>query len=133
MKETRQMEFKSEISNTFLKTVSAFANYDGGRILFGYDDNGKAAGLEDPEQACLNIENKINDSIRPQPDYELSIQESSRTVVLTVEAGPNKPYTYRSKAERIPPPSKWMSWSWPGSCCRGKTSTTKNCRQKIRS
>lgn len=100
MKETRRMEFKSEISNTFLKTVSAFANYDGGRILFGYDDNGKAVGLEDPEQACLNIENKINDSIRPQPDYELSIQESSRTVVLTVEAGPNKPYTYRSKAYR---------------------------------
>ena len=100
MKETRRMEFKSEISDTFLKTVSAFANYDGGRILFGYDDNGKAVGLEDPEQACLNIENKINDSIRPQPDYELSIQESSRTVVLTVKAGPNKPYTYRSKAYR---------------------------------
>lgn len=100
MKETRRMEFKSEISDTFLKTVSAFANYDGGRILFGYDDNGRAVGLEDPEQACLNIENKINDSIRPQPDYELSIQESSRTVILTVEGGPNKPYTYRSKAYR---------------------------------
>ena len=28
MKETRQLEFKSDISNTFLKTVSAFANYD---------------------------------------------------------------------------------------------------------
>lgn len=100
MIETRRTEFKSEISNTFLKTVSAFANYDGGRIFFGYDDNGKAVGLEDPKQACLNIENRINDSIRPQPDYELAVQESSRTVVLTVEAGPNKPYTYRSKAYR---------------------------------
>lgn len=56
--------------------------------------------LENPEQACFNIENKIKNSIRPQPDYELSVRESGRTVVLTVEGGPNKPYTYRSKAYR---------------------------------
>lgn len=29
--------------------------------------------LENPEQACFNIENKIKDSIRPQPDYELEL------------------------------------------------------------
>ena len=41
MKETRQLEFKSDISNTFLKTVSAFANYDGGQIIFGVGDTGE--------------------------------------------------------------------------------------------
>lgn len=29
MRETRTLEFKETITNTFLKTVSAFANYDG--------------------------------------------------------------------------------------------------------
>ena len=32
MRETRTLEFKETITNTFLKTVSAFSNYDGGTI-----------------------------------------------------------------------------------------------------
>jgi len=100
MKDTRQLEFKSDISNTFLKTVSAFANYDGGQILFGVGDTGEIIGLKDPAETCLAIENKINDSIRPQPQYELSVNEKDKTVTLTVEAGPAKPYTYKSKAYR---------------------------------
>ena len=83
MKETRQLEFKSDISNTFLKTVSAYANYDGGQIIFGVADNGKIIGLADPAKACLDIENKINDTIRPQPQYELAVQDSDKTVKLT--------------------------------------------------
>ena len=100
MKETKKLEFKSDITNTFLKTVSAFANYEGGQIRFGVADNGAVIGLKNPVQACLDIENKINDTIRPQPQYELVIQESDKTVILTVEAGRNKPYTYKSKAYR---------------------------------
>ena len=100
MKETRQLEFKSNISNAFLKTVSAFANYDGGQILFGVGDTGEIIGLKDPAETCLAIENKINDSIRPRPQYELSVNEKDKTVTLTVEAGPAKPYTYKSKAYR---------------------------------
>lgn len=100
MKETKKLEFKSEITNTFLKTVSAFANYEGGRIIFGVSDDGKVIGLQDPVQSCLDIENKINDTIRPQPQFELEIQESDKTVTLKVEAGRNTPYTYKSKAYR---------------------------------
>ncbi len=100
MKETRQLEFKSDITNTFLKTVSAFANYDGGQIIFGLADDGSVIGLTNPKQACLDIENKINDSIRPQPQYELSVDDKNKTVVLVVESGRNKPYTYKSKAYR---------------------------------
>ena len=65
MRETRTLEFKESITNTFLKTVSAFSNYDGGSILFGIDDDGNVKGIPDPVQACLDIENKIyeNDKI----------------------------------------------------------------------
>ena len=51
MKETRTMEFKETVTNTFLKTVSAFSNYNGGMILFGVDDNGVAKGLPDEKQS----------------------------------------------------------------------------------
>ncbi len=47
MRETRILEFKETITNTFLKTVSAFSNYDGGTIFFGVDDDGNVKGLPD--------------------------------------------------------------------------------------
>ena len=98
MRETRILEFKETITNTFLKTVSAFSNYDGGTIYFGIDDEGNIKGLPDVKQACLDIENKINDSISPQPNYMLEIQNNNRTIKLTVQSGLQKPYLYKSKA-----------------------------------
>ena len=98
MRETRILEFKETITNTFLKTVSAFSNYDGGTIIFGVDDDGNIKGFQDVKQACLDIENKINDSISPQPDYTLEIQNNDQTIKLTVKSGLQKPYLYKSKA-----------------------------------
>lgn len=98
MRETRTLEFKETITNTFLKTVSAFSNYDGGTIYFGIDDDGNIKGLKDVKQACLDIENKINDSISPQPNYTLEIQNNDQTIKLTVKSGVQKPYLYKSKA-----------------------------------
>ncbi len=96
MKESKHLEWKEDVTNTFLKTVSAYANYEGGTIEFGRNDKGEIVGLDDIRQACLNIENKINDSIAPMPDY--SIQIKGRTIVLEVSAGIAKPYFYKGKA-----------------------------------
>lgn len=98
MRETRILEFKETITNTFLETVSAFSNYDGGVILFGVDDDGNIKGLSNAKQACLDIENKINDSISPQPNYTLEIQNNEQTIKLSVKSGLQKPYLYKSKA-----------------------------------
>ena len=101
MRETRILEFKETITNTFLKTVSAFSNYNGGTILFGVDDNGNVKGLLDVKQACLDIENKINDSISPQPNYTLERQNHDQTIKLTIKSRLQKPYLYKSKAYKI--------------------------------
>ncbi len=98
MRETRTVEFKETITNTFLKTVSAFSNYDGGEIFFGIDNSGNIKGLTNASQACLDIENKINDSITPQPDYTLELQNNDITIKLTIKSGLQKPYLYKSKA-----------------------------------
>ena len=100
MRETKTLEFKEEITNTFLKTVSAFANYETGRILFGVNDEGKEIGIINPVQACLDIENKINDSIEPSPEYSLQINKKTSVITLTVFEGLHKPYLYKSKAYR---------------------------------
>ena len=98
MRETRNLEYKRQITNTFLKTVSAYANYGKGEIRFGVDDDGVEIGVQNPVQVCMDIENKINDNIVPVPDYRLNIIGNTSVVVLTVEEGANKPYFYKSKA-----------------------------------
>lgn len=98
MRESRTLEFKEDVGGTFLKTVSAFANYGGGSILFGVDDGGRAVGLEDPVASCLDIENRVNDAISPRPDYSLEVHEADSVVELRARPGASKPYLYRSRA-----------------------------------
>lgn len=100
MKESRAIEWKESVSNSFLKTVSAFANYGSGSIVFGIADDGSVKGLADTRAACLDIENKVNDSIDPTPFFSLTENARKKTVTLAVEEGPNKPYLYKGKAYR---------------------------------
>ncbi len=100
MRESSVLEFKELVTSSFLKTVSAFANYGGGEILFGINDDGQTVGVEDTQEACLSIENKINDSLSPAPDYSLAVNEETRVICLAVKEGLHKPYFYRSKAYR---------------------------------
>ena len=98
MKESKELELKSTITNTFLKTVSAFSNYNTGKIIFGVDDNGKIIGLENIEELCLDLENKINDNISPKPDFKFIKDTKKNIITLIVEEGINKPYLYKGKA-----------------------------------
>ena len=98
MKENKHTEFKQEINDKFLKTVSAFANYDGGDIVFGIADTGKKLGLKELDKKCLTIENMINDSIKPKPKFSISANRNDKTILLHVQAGINTPYYYKNKA-----------------------------------
>lgn len=100
IRETKYLEFKEAITNTFLKSVSAFANYATGEIQFGIRDDGTICGIPHPEQACLDIENRINDSISPKPEYALSVDEDTSVITLKVFVGNLKPYLYKGKAYR---------------------------------
>ena len=96
-KENKRLEYKETISKTYLKTVSAFANYNDGEIIFGITDDYRVVGLNNPSDACLNIENQINDSVKPRPDYTLKINDDN-TVSLLVKQGKSTPYRYNGKA-----------------------------------
>ena len=100
MRETATLEFKQQLSKSYLKTVSAYANYGTGKIIFGIADDGTPVGLADPQDTCLRIEHAINDSIDPVPRFELSIEGDTRTVTLTVHEGPDKPYLSSGRAYR---------------------------------
>ena len=98
MNENKALEFKERITNTFLKTVSAYANFGDGIIQFGVADDGKIVGIKGAESVCLDIENRINDSISPIPDYQISVDEKTGVITLKVFEGRFKPYYYKAKA-----------------------------------
>ena len=98
MKETKILEYKENTdTNSFLKTVSAFANYSDGKIVFGICDDGTIKDIDNPMSACHNLENKINDSIKPVPSYTLAINDDN-TITLEVSKGIYTPYLYKGKA-----------------------------------
>lgn len=53
--EHQQQDFKFEISDArkIAKTISAFANTNGGRLLIGVKDNGKIAGVRSEEEIYM--------------------------------------------------------------------------------
>lgn len=99
-KENSTFEFKEKISDTFLKTVSAYANYCDGKIIFGISKDGSIVGVLDAEQFRLQVENKINDSIIPRPTFIIKtvIIEEKALVELQVMKGKETPYYYNGKA-----------------------------------
>lgn len=100
-KESYNLEFKVEVSNSFLKTVSAFANYSDGEIIFGIDDHGNVVGIkENTKNEALRIENMINDSLAPVPSFNINVKDmgGKTIIVLEVKKGKDTPYCYKGKA-----------------------------------
>ena len=97
--EKKHIEYKRSYSKTFLKTVSAYANYHNGWILFGVKDDGGIVGVADPESLKLSIEHGINDAIDPVPYYEIETYQHQDKLIVAVHVfkGDHTPYTCSGK------------------------------------
>lgn len=100
IKEKYNLEFKEEVTKTFLKTVSAYSNYNDGKIIFGVSDDGNIIGVNNLKENCIRIENMINDSIEPVPRFNIDIKEvnNGNIIILMVEKGKDTPYYYNKRA-----------------------------------
>ena len=98
--ENDSIELKEIVNNTFLKAVSAFANFHTGTIYFGVKDNGKVIGIQDSKSEREKIENIINDSIKPVPKYKLTehVVDGKTIIELDVYKGEDTPYLYKNIA-----------------------------------
>lgn len=102
LNENNCLELKEKVSNTLFKTISAFANYNDGKILIGIADDGSIVGVEDGQAVKLSLENAINDNILPRPDYEIKeFALDGKTIIeINIRKGSNAPYLYKSDAYR---------------------------------
>ena len=102
--ESKNVEFKvalPEKSIKYMKTVVAFANGQGGRIIFGVqDDTCKIVGI--PNEIVFKtmdaITNAISDSCEPTivPDISLQEIEGKTLIVVEIVPGMQRPYYIKS-------------------------------------
>ena len=94
------LERKDPLS--WLKSVSAFANTLGGKLLYGIGNNGEVVGLEDAEKDSEDISEIIKNSLDPIPEFELSFERAGdkKILVVSVKAGLETPYYVFLKGHR---------------------------------
>lgn len=105
--ESKNVESKmmiSKDSEKYTKSVVAFANTQGGKLIFGVDDKTrKAAGIDEDELFKMmdSISNAISDSCIPQivPNIEPQTVDGKTVIVVTVAPGANRPYYLKSKGK----------------------------------
>ena len=99
-----QIEYKREYVDNFKYSVIAFANGEGGQILFGMNDDGSVCGLSNVDETMLKVTNAVRDSIRPDitlfTKCENIIVEGKDVVRLTVLRGTSRPYYISGKGIR---------------------------------
>ena len=95
--EHQQQDFKFEISDArkIAKTLSAFANTDGGRLLIGVKDNGKIAGVRSDEEKYM-IEAAAQLYCQPKVHYSMQTFHVEGRSVLVVQIEETDPI-YRAR------------------------------------
>ena len=102
-RENSGIEFKrDDISpRNLAEEVVAFANFRGGKILLGVEDDGTITGLQrdNPEEWVMQV---IRDRIEPPiiPYYEEVKLEEGTVGIIEIVAGPTKPYSMTHHGHR---------------------------------
>lgn len=88
---------------SWLKSVSAFANGEGGVLIFGISDDGYVLGLADAEGDAEKISEEIKSKLDPVPAVKLELKEADgkKLVLLHVYPGQETPYYYIGDKQRL--------------------------------
>ena len=83
--ETESVEFKEALSESFYKTISAFANTRGGAILLGVDKKGNIQGVEPTNEFLENLTNRIVNKLSLYPDVKTIDIGKKRVILLKID------------------------------------------------
>jgi predicted HTH transcriptional regulator len=101
--EGQQLDFKYCVSDSrkIARTLSAFANSDGGTLLIGVRDNGSIAGVTSEEEYYM-IEAAASLYCKPEIRYTMTTHraESKTVLEVRVEKGNDRPYLARNEEGR---------------------------------
>jgi hypothetical protein len=105
--EHQQLDFKYRVdsSQKIAKTLSAFANTDGGRLLIGVKDNGRIAGV-DPEEEFYMIEGAAQVYCQPEVEFSAKVYRFEDRHVLEIEVPPSALSPHYAKDEN----NRWLAY-----------------------
>ena len=93
--EGQQLDFKFEISDSkkIARTLSAFANTDGGRLLIGVKDNGVIAGVRSEEEFYM-LEAAAKMYCKPEIEFTVKNHNIDGKLILEaiIKKSDSKPY-----------------------------------------
>lgn len=105
--ENSNIDFKEKVElnkpKSWLKSVSAFANTNGGILLFGVrDEDRKPIGLKNIINDSEKVSELINSKIIPLPRYELNTftDNNMNFIEIKVGDGPRTPYYYENDGRK---------------------------------
>ncbi|WP_226011380.1 helix-turn-helix domain-containing protein [Halomicrobium salinisoli] len=87
MGESEVVEFKSKLPdhrNNIAKEATALANFKGGVLVFGVDDNGEVCGIDDIRNAEETIMNILEGNVRPQLELGVNFESRDGSDVLVL-------------------------------------------------
>lgn len=83
---------------SWLKSVSAFANSNGGILAFGIADNDEVVGIDDIKTKSEYVSQKIKERVDPLPEIIMELHEvenSKQVMTVKVLKGDETPYYYK--------------------------------------
>lgn len=99
-----RQDFKFEVSDSrkIARSLSAFANTEGGRLLIGVKDNGRIAGVRSEEEMYM-VEAAARVYCRPEVEVEMKVYrpEGRQVLVASVQPAPLKPVMVREEDGRM--------------------------------
>lgn len=101
--ENQQLDFKFCVSDSrkLARTLCAFSNTDGGRILIGVRDNGSIAGISSDEEIYM-VDTAVQLYCRPEIRYTIKQHNTAEKsiVEVLVPKGDKKPYKVLDESGR---------------------------------
>lgn len=79
---------------SWLKSVSAFANGRGGKLIFGVKEDNEVLGIDDYQKDSENISEIIKTKMDSIPEFDMEIEEVEGKIILilNIYQGKNTPY-----------------------------------------
>jgi predicted HTH transcriptional regulator len=105
--ENQKLDFKFCVSDSrkIARTLTAFANTDGGKLLIGVRDNGSIAGIRSDEEIYM-VDTAAHLFCRPEISYKVTQHTTLGKTILEVEVkkGDQRPY------QAVDDNGKWLPY-----------------------
>ena len=99
----KKQSLESKRSKSWCKSVSAFANSFGGKLIFGIADDDAVVGLENAKNDAEIMSEIIKTHLNPIPEFKLSFEhiEGKSIIILDIHAGNQTPYYYQGDGHLV--------------------------------